>query len=148
MAIRDISYVKSRFKQGDRPSEQDYADLIDTLSAKSTDLGSAGNNEHEITGIENPTIIDSVSLSEWRLVKYIVSLVKNTGGANKFYATEFSILIDNEDISFTEYGTIDNDGEVGTVTVNSVDGNLQMVVIPNSEIVPISVRFARVGLRT
>ena len=147
MAKRSIDYIKEKFESGDRPSGQDYVDLIDSLSARSTDLGSEGNNEITVSGIENTTIIDSVPLSDWRLVKYIVSLAKNTGGANKFYATEFSILIDNTNINVAEYGSLDNNGEVGTVTVTANAGNLQLIVSPNQAIIPITVRFARIGLK-
>jgi hypothetical protein len=147
MAIRDIDYIHSRFESGDRPSEQDYVDLIDTLSARSTDLGTGGNNESQISGLENPTVIDSVPLADWRLVKYLVSISKNTGGANKFYATEFTILIDNTDINISEYGSIDNDGDIGTITVTAAAGNLQLLVSPNPAVIPITARFQRIGLK-
>ena len=148
MAKRDIAYIKERFESGDRPSGQDYVDLIDSLAAVSTDLGTSGNNEQTVSGIENPTIIDTVPLADWRLIKYIVSIAKNTGGANKFYATEYSILIDNEDINISEYGSIDNNGDVGTITVTASAGNLQVIVYPNEALVPITARFARVGLKS
>lgn len=148
MAIKDIDYIKTRFESGDRPSSQDYVDLIETLSAKSTDLGSGGNNELEVAGIENATVIDEVPLAEWRMIKYIVSIAKSTGGANKFYATEFSILIDaNGDVSVAEYGSIDNNGDVGTVTITAAGGNLQLLVTPNPAVIPITARFARMGLK-
>ena len=148
MAIKDIDYIKTRFESGDRPSSQDYVDLIETLSAKSTDLGTAGNNELEVAGIENATVIDQVPLAEWRMIKYIVSISKSTGGANKFYATEFSILIDaNGDVNVAEYGSIDNNGDVGTVTITAAGGNLQLLVTPNPAVIPITARFARMGLK-
>jgi hypothetical protein len=147
MAIRDIEYIHSRFERGDRPSEQDYIDLIDTLSARSTDLGTDGNNESQVSGLENPTVIDSVPLADWRLVKYLVSISKNTGGANKFYATEFTILIDNTNINISEYGSIDNDGDIGTITVTATAGNLQLLVSPNPAVMPITARFQRIGLK-
>lgn len=147
MAKKTVTEIKALFESGDRPSGQDFIDLIDTLSANSTDLGTDGNNEQEISGLENSTVIDEISLSDWRLVKYIVSISKNTGGANKYYATEFSILIDAADVNISEYGMIDNDGEVGTVTVGVSNGNLQLQVTPNQAIAPITARFARVGLK-
>jgi hypothetical protein len=148
MAIRDIDYIHSRFESGDRPSEQDYIDLIDTLSARSTDLGTAGNNELEVSGIENATVIDEVPLASWRMVKYLVSIAKKTGGANRFYATEFSILIDaNGDVHVSEYGSIDNDGDIGTITATAANGNLKLMVTPNPAIIPITARFARIGLK-
>ena len=63
MAKISIDAVKAAFERGDRPTQQDYIDLIDTLAANSTDLGSDGNNELEITGIESETVIDTVAWS-------------------------------------------------------------------------------------
>lgn len=147
MAKIDIDRLRSQFETGDRPDGSDFQDLIDTLVAQATDLGTAGNNEQEISGIENQTVIDQVPLADWRMVKYLVSLSKNTGGSNKFYATEYTILIDNTDINVSEYGSIDNDGDMGTITVTASGGNLQLVVTPNQAIVPITARFARIGLK-
>jgi len=147
MAKIDIDRLRSQFETGDRPDGNDFQDLIDTLVAQATDLGTAGNNEQEISGIENQTVIDQIPLADWRMVKYLVSLSKNTGGSNKFYATEYSILIDNTDINVSEYGSIDNDGDMGTITVTASGGNLQLVVTPNQAIVPITARFARIGLK-
>jgi hypothetical protein len=147
MAKRALDYIKEKFESGDRPSGQDYIDLIDTLAARSTDLGSEGNNESEISGLENPTVIDSVPLADWRLVKYLVSISKKTGGANKFYATEFTVLIDNTNINVAEYGSIDNDGDIGTITVTAAAGNLQLLVSPNPAVIPVTARFQRIGLK-
>jgi hypothetical protein len=143
----DLDRLRSKFETGDRPDGNDFQDLIDTAVAQATDLGTSGNNEAEVSGIENSTVIDSVPLTDWRMIKYIVSISKNTGGTNKFYATEFSILIDNEDASVTEYGSIDNDGDMGTITVTATNGNLVLTVSPNPAIVPITARFARMGLK-
>jgi hypothetical protein len=148
MARTTISYIKSRFESGDRPTEQDYLDLIDTLSSQATDLGSAGNNEMIVDGIENETAIDSFPASEWRMVKYLVSLSKVIDGANKFYTTEFSILIDQEHLNVSEYGIIDNDGDIGTISVTQVSGTVRLIVTPNPSVSPITARFARIGLKS
>ena len=143
----DLDQLRSRFETGDRPDGNDFQNLIDTVVAQATDLGNFGNNELEVSGIENSTVVDSIPLSDWRMIKYIVSISKNTGGTNKFYATEFSVLIDNQDVSVTEYGSIDNDGDMGTITVTATNGNLVLTVSPNPAIVPITARFARMGLK-
>lgn len=143
-----IDALRSRFETGDRPNGDDFQDLIDTLVAQATDLGTDGNNEHEITGIENVTVIDSFNTTEWRWVKYLISLSKVSGGDNKFYATEISILIDGENINIAEYGVIDNDGDMGTVSVSRTGDVLGLVVTPDPEIRPITVRFARIGLKS
>jgi hypothetical protein len=147
MAKVALSYLKTRFESGDRPSQQDFTDLIDTLAAASTDLGTNGNNESVVSGIENTTILESIPVADWRLVKYMVSLSKTTGGANKFYATEFTILIDGTNINVSQYGIIDNDGDIGTVDVSRVGSNLELKIIPNPAVKPVTARFARVGLK-
>ena len=67
MAEKSINYIKTRFETGDRPTGEDFADLIDTLAANATSLGLVTNNsttedldtEHTVFGIENPTVVDS-----------------------------------------------------------------------------------------
>lgn len=147
MAKISISQLKESFETGDRPSGQDYVNLIDTLAAQATDLGTSGNNETTISGIETVTVIDSFPATDWRLVKYLVSISKIVDSQNKFYATEFSILIDGTNINISEYAVLDNDGDMGTISVSRSGGNVQLIVTPNPTIRPITVRFARMGLK-
>ncbi len=147
MARVPLSTVKTKFQTGDRPTEQDYVDLIDSVSAQATDLGSFGNNENNITGIESATVIDNFDATVWRMVKYIISIAKTSAGDNYFYATELTILIDGSDVSVSEYGTIDNDGNIGTVTVSRVANTVNISVTPVVGITPVTVRYARIGLK-
>jgi hypothetical protein len=147
MARTTIPYVKTRFETGDRPTQEDYRDLIDTTSGQATDLGTLGNNESTITGIENPTLIDSFDATVWRMVKYIVSISKTSEGDNKFYATELTLLVDGENVSVSEYGTIDNDGNMGTISVSRAGDTVALTVTPDSAIRPVTVRYARIGLK-
>jgi hypothetical protein len=147
MARTSIPYVKTRFETGDRPTQTDYVDLIDTVAGQATDLGTSGNNENTITGIENPTVIDSFDATQWRMIKYIVSISKTSAGENKFYATELSLLIDGENVNVSEYGTIDNDGNIGTITVSRAGDTVALTVTPDPAIKPVTVRYARIGLK-
>jgi hypothetical protein len=147
MSRTSIPYVKTRFEQGDRPEQQDYEDLIDTAAGQATDLGTAGNNENTISGIENATVIDSFDATVWRMVKYIVSISKTTEGDNKFYATEFTILVDGSNVSVSEYGTIDNDGNMGTIDVSRTGDTVALTVTPDPAIKPVTVRYGRIGLK-
>ena len=142
-----VSNVKNLFQTGDRPTQENYVDLIDTLSSQATDLGSYGNNENTVTGIENVTVIDNFDATVWRLVKYIVSISKTSAGDNKFYATELSILVDGANVSVSEYGTIDNDGNIGTINVSRTGNTVALTVTPDPAIKPVTVRFARIGLK-
>lgn len=147
MSRLSLSTVKGKFETGDRPSQQDYEDLIDSTSAQSTDLGSYGNNENTITGIENATVIDNFSALEWRMVKYLISIAKTSAGDNKYYATEMTILIDGTDVNVSEYGTIDNDGNIGTISVSKAGSTVNITVTPVTGVTPVTVRFARIGLK-
>ena len=147
MARTTLPYVKTRFQTGDRPEQQDYVDLIDTTSAQSTDLGTFGNNENTISEIENPTVIDSFDATVWRMVKYIISISKTTNGDNKFYATELTILVDGTDVNVSEYGTIDTNGNMGTISVSKTGSTVAITLTPDSVVKPVTLRYARIGLK-
>jgi hypothetical protein len=148
MAKISVTGVKSLFQTGDRPTQENYVDLIDTLSSQATELGSAGNNnENTIADIQNVTVIDNFDATQWRMVKYIISISKTTAGDNKFYATEMTILVDGTNVSVSEYGTIDNDGNIGTINVSRTGNTVALTVTPDPAIKPVTVRFARIGLK-
>ena len=147
MARTTIPYVKTLFESGDRPSQEDYEDLIDTAAGQATDLGTFGNNENTVSDVSNPTVIDSFDATEWRMIKYIISISKTTAGDNYFYATELTLLIDGTDVSVTEYGTIDNDGNMGTISVSRTGDTVALTITPDLVIKPVTVRFARMGLK-
>jgi hypothetical protein len=147
MAKTSLSAVKALFQTGDRPTEENYVDLIDTLSAQATDLGSSGNNESTINGIENSTVFDNFLASEFRSMRYVISIKKTSGGANKYYATEMNILVDGTDVSVTEYATIDNDGNIGTISVSRAGDTVSLTVVPVGGQTPITLRYMRMGLK-
>jgi hypothetical protein len=147
MARTSIPYVKTRFETGDRPSQEDYVDLIDTLSSQATDLGTSGNNENSIAQIENPTVVDSFDATVWRMVKYLISISKTTNGDNKFYATELTILVDGTNVSVSEYGTIDTNGNMGTISVSKTGNTVAITLTPDSVVKPVTLRYARIGLK-
>ena len=147
MARTTISYVKERFETGDKPTQQDFVDLIDTVSQQSTDLGTFGNNENVINEIENESVLDSFDTTQWRMIKYLISISKTTEGDNKFYATELTLLVDSNDISVNEYGTIDNDGNMGTISISQSGTTASLVFTPDFSIVPVTARYARIGLK-
>jgi hypothetical protein len=145
MARISLSSVKALFQTGDRPTQENYEDLIDTSAGQATDLGSAGNNEVTITGIENTTIFDNFTASEWRSVKYVVTLKKSTG--NKFFTTELTIIPDGTNDNVSEYGTVDNDGNIGTISVSRAGGTVNLTVVPVAGQTPITLRYMRTGLK-
>jgi nitrogen fixation protein len=147
MAKVSLSNIKTRFETGDRPTGADYVDLIDTLAAQATDLGTDGNNENTIYGIENSTVLETLNASQWRIVKYVIGISHTANNANKYYATELSVLIDKEDLNVSEYAVLDSDGDIGTVNVSRNGNTLTLSVTPNPAIRPITVRYFRTGLK-
>jgi hypothetical protein len=147
MAKISIANVKNLFQTGDRPTQADYVDLIDTATAQATELGSAGNNETTISGLETATVIDDFDATVWRMVKYIISIAKTSAGDNKFYATELTILVDGTNVSVSEYGTIDTNGNIGTINVSRTGNTVAITVTPDPAIRPVTVRYARIGLK-
>ena len=145
MAKISLSSVKSLFQTGDRPTQADYVDLIDTSAAQATDLGTAGNNEVTITGIESSTIFDNFLTTEWRSVKYVVTLSKT--GSNKYYTTELTIVPDSTNVNVSEYGTVDNDGNIGTVSVSMAGTTVSLTIVPVGGQTPITLRYMRTGLK-
>ena len=145
MAKISISSVKALFQTGDRPTEANYVDLIDTSAAQATDLGSAGNNEVTITGIDSSTIFDNFLTTEWRSVKYVVTLSKT--GSNKYYTTELTIVPDSTNVNVSEYGTVDNDGNIGTVSVSMAGTTVSLTIVPVGGQTPITLRYMRTGLK-
>jgi hypothetical protein len=117
------------------------------MASQATDLGSAGNNENTIEGITNPTVFDNFDATVYRMVKYLVSISKTSSGDNKFYATEITILVDGTDVSVSEYGTIDNNGNIGTISVSRVGATVNLTITPVVGITPVTVRFARMALK-
>lgn len=112
------------------------------------ELLSAGNNDaSSLISIENATIIDTVVASQWRNLKYVISMSKTSGGANKFATTELNILVDGTNVNVSEFSSIDNNGEVGTVNVSQNGSNIEIIVTPNLLVTPITVRYYRTGLK-
>jgi hypothetical protein len=81
------------------------------------------------------------------MVKYLISIKKTSAGDNKFYATEMTILVDGTNVNVSEYGTIDTDGNIGTISVSRAGNTVNLTVTPVGGITPITLRFARMGLK-
>ena len=147
MAKISTTNLNALFETGDRPTQENYVDLIDSTSARSTDLASDGNNELTINGIESSTVFDNFTASEFRSMKYMISLKHVAGGANKYAVTELTILNDGSDVSVSQYGTIENDGNIGTISVSKAGDTVSLTVVPVGGSTPITLRFLRMGLK-
>lgn len=144
MAVIPITTLKEKFETGDRPTGQDFADLIDTTSYRAESLGADGNNSSVVNGIENPTVFDSINTAVWRSVKYVIQL--SHGPSGKYKSTELSIVYDGTNQNIVEFGTISNTAdEIGTISAFLNSGIINMTVTP--VLSPITIRYHRTGLK-
>ena len=144
MSVIPINQLKSKFETGDRPTGQDYADLIDTTSYRADSLGGDGNNSVTINGIESATVFDTIDTSTWRTVKYMVQLSHSLSGS--YRSSEINLVFDGTDQNITEFASVANTGsEVGIITATLNSGTISMTVTPT--LTPITVRYYRTGLK-
>lgn len=144
MAIIPIDTLKTKFETGDRPTGQDYTDLIDTTSYRADSIGGDGNNAILINGIENPTVFDTINTSEWTTIKYLIQMSNQPSGYYK--STELSIVFDGTHQNISEFGTVSNHTEeIATISASLNSGIISMTVTPL--ISPITIRYYRTGLK-
>jgi hypothetical protein len=136
-----------KMKVGDGTSNWNDLGYVVGSEINNATASSGNNYEATLTSIENASTIDTIVASQWRSVKYVITMAKTSGGTNKFASTELTILIDSTNVNVCEYGAIDNNGEVGTVSVSQSGGNVNVIVTPNLLVKPITVRFYRTGLK-
>jgi hypothetical protein len=77
----------------------------------------------------------------------MISLKHVAGGANKYAVTELTILNDGSDVSVSQYGTIENDGNIGTISVSKAGDTVSLTVVPVGGSTPITLRYMRMGLK-
>ncbi len=144
MTILPINQLKARFETGDRPTGQDYADLIDTTSYRADSLGGDGNNSVTINGIETATVFDTIDTSTWRTIKYMIQL--SHSASSSYRSTEINIVFDGTNQNITEFASVANTGsDVGTISASLNSGTISMTVTPTLS--PITIRYYRTGLK-
>jgi len=144
MAILPINQLKAKFETGDRPTGQDYADLIDTASFRADSLGGDGNNAVTVNGIESATVFDTIDTSVWRTVKYMIQL--SHVGSNSYRSTEINLVFDGTNQNVTEFASVANTGNnVGNITASLNSGTISMTVTPT--LTPMTIRYYRTGLK-
>ena len=144
MAILPINQLKAKFETGDRPTGQDYSDLIDTTSYRADSLGGDGNNSVTINGIETATVFDTIDTSVWRTVKYLIQL--SHAGSNAYRSTEINLVFDGTNQNITEFASVANTlDNVGNITAALNSGTISMTVTPTLS--PMTIRYYRTGLK-
>jgi len=144
MAIVPINTLKTKFESGDRPTGQDFADLIDTTSYRAEALGGDGNNSLTINGIESATVFDTIDVSVWRTIKYLIQVSHPSTSVYK--STEINIVFDGTNQNITEFGTISNTANaIGNISASLNSGIISMTVTP--VLTPMTIRYYRTGLK-
>ena len=144
MAIVPINTLKTKFESGDRPTGQDFTDLIDSTSYRSEALGADGNNSSTITGIETATVFDTIDTTVWRTIKYLIQVSHPSTSVYK--STEINIVFDGTNQNITEFGTVSNTtNAIGNITASLNSGIISMTVTP--VLSPITIRYYRTGLK-
>jgi hypothetical protein len=144
MAIVPISTLKSKFESGDRPTGQDFTDLIDTTSYRAEALGGDGNNSLTINGIESATVFDTIDVSVWRTIKYLIQV--SHPSTSVYRSTEINIVFDGTNQNITEFGTVSNTtNAIGNITASLNSGIISMTVTP--ALSPMTIRYYRTGLK-
>lgn len=105
-------------------------------------LGLDGNNTLSVTGIENPTVIDTFDSSIWGSAFYRVKLVKD----DKVYTSTLSVVIENSQISMSEYDVISNyEGDLAHLEFTKTGSIINLLV--NPVLYPVEIRFYRTALK-
>jgi hypothetical protein len=144
MAIVPINTLKTKFESGDRPTGQDFADLIDTTSYRAEALGGDGNNSLTINGIESATVFDTIDVSVWRTIKYLIQVSHPSTSVYK--STEINIVFDGTNQNITEFGTVSNTANaIGNISASLNSGIISMTVTPVLN--PMTIRYYRTGLK-
>jgi hypothetical protein len=144
MAIIPISTLKTKFESGDRPTGQDFADLIDTTSYRAEALGGDGNNSLTINGVETATVFDTIDTSVFRTIKYLIQISHPSTSVYK--STELNIIFDGTNQNISEFGTVSNTANaIGNITASLNSGIISMTVTP--VLTPITIRYYRTGLK-
>jgi hypothetical protein len=144
MAILPITTLKTKFESGDRPTGQDFADLIDTTSYRAEALGGDGNNSLTINGVETATVFDTIDTSVFRTIKYLIQISHPSTSVYK--STELNIIFDGTNQNISEFGTVSNTtNAIGNITATLNSGIISMTVTP--VLSPITIRYYRTGLK-
>ena len=104
-AIRSIQ-EKIGVDGSTNPNTLDYkiAHLVSNTADLVTLLGVAGNNDQNVTGIENKTALDTFDGDVWSFVKYYIQISHNSD----YYTSEISLIQDGANFNVSESNIVSN----------------------------------------
>ena len=107
-------------------------------------LGLQGNNDLEVYGIENPTVVDTLDTSVWQSAEYKIQITKG----NDVYSSDINVLFTPSGANVSEFNIItSSDGFNNPANFDFVyNGSIiDLVITPVSG--SVSVRFYRTALK-
>jgi hypothetical protein len=107
-------------------------------------LGLQGNNDLEVFGIENPTVIDTLDTNVWQSAEYKIQATKG----NDVYTSDINVLFTPSGANVSEFNIItSSDGVLNPANFDFVyNGSIiDLVITPVSG--SVSVRFYRTALK-
>ena len=118
---------------------------VQTLGGSTVEvLGLQGNNDLEVYGIENPTVIDTLDTNVWQSAEYKLQVTKGSD----IYSSEINVLFTPTGANVSEFNIItSSDGVTNPANFDFVyNGSIiDLVVTPISG--SVSVRFYRTALK-
>lgn len=118
------------------------SDIGNNTGTIETLLGLDGNNDLVVNGIENKTTLDSFSKFQYRVVKYVLSISKNS----EYYSSEITVLNDGTNVNVSEVNVISNtNNTLANITFEENSGIINLCVTPTSTAV--TARYYRTALK-
>lgn len=116
------------------------------LMANSADLvtltGIAGNNDQNITSIENKTVLDTFDANVWSSVKYFIQISHN----EDYYTSELTLVQDGTDFHVSE-GNIVSNTEIVMANVG-FERNNSIINLTITPVIPfVNARYYRNALK-
>lgn len=79
--------------------------------------------------VETTVVLDSFDVTLYKTAKYFVEIQSSGGTAQPYYqAMEVIAITNGVDAFVTRYGVIDTNGEIATVTVDIMSGQLRLKI--------------------
>ena len=107
-------------------------------------LGLQGNNDLEVYGIENTTVIDSINTNVWQSAEYALKLTKNSD----VYTSKLNVIFDGESAYVSETNIVTNytgNYDLATLSFDYNGSIINLSITPVSG--SVSVRFYRTALK-
>ena len=118
---------------------------VQTLGGNTIEvLGLQGNNDLEVYGIENKTIIDTLDTNVWASAEYEIKLTKNSD----IYTSNVKAIFDGTSAYITESNIVTNytgNYDLGTLSFDYNGSIINLSITPVSG--SVSVRFYRTALK-